>query len=203
MKRLGLYKRVSTDRQDTAMQQHAIDEWLAARGTDHTVTVYQDEAMSGAKAKRPAYNRLCDDVKAGKVDVVVVYRLDRLSRDAITALRVLMDWTQAGIEFVAVSQPILSVANDDAFRLTKLAMFAELAQIERQTLITRVKTGMAAARARGVRLGAARKLTPEQRAEVRKMRGAGLTLRAIAKRFGVSHHMVSNIVREGEDHAAT
>jgi len=199
MLRIAEYRRVSTDKQDTDMQRHAIQTWLSKLPTQHVVTVYEDEGYSGKSDKRPAFNQLCLDVKNGMVDMVLVYRLDRISRNASTALRLLLDWAQQNVQFVATDQPILNTTTDDAFRLTKLAMFAELAQIERETLVTRVKAGLSAAKARGVKLGATNKLTDKQKHYLRQLRQEGLTYTKLARRFSISRTTARRLCKEDSD----
>jgi DNA invertase Pin-like site-specific DNA recombinase len=175
---LAIYLRVSTDKQDTDSQETAIVSWLATQ--PHKEIRYYRDVMSGTKDARPGFLQLQADIAAGTVKTVVLFRLDRLTRNASTALRVLLDWIQRGIEFYVVDQPILSAAKDDPFRLTKLAMFSELAQIERETIVSRVKAGLRAAKARGVRLGAKPTISEAQQQQGMAMLAEGRSYRAVA-----------------------
>lgn len=195
MKRIALYRRVSTDRQDTASQDHAVQQWLTKRG-EAAALVFEDEGRSGKDDDRPGYQALCAAVAAGEVDTVVVYRLDRLSRKATTAMQTLITWINDGIEFFAVEQPILHLGADNPFRLTFCALMAEVAELERESIVARVRSGLAAAKARGVRLGAAPKLVPEQRARMRAMRAAGATYKQIARELAVSPSTVHKACNE-------
>jgi DNA invertase Pin-like site-specific DNA recombinase len=186
MKRIAVYLRVSTEQQETAMQKHAIQQWLAAHPDAAVVATFEDLAMSGSKDARPGFTALCTMVRDGGVDAVLTYRLDRISRKAVTALQTLIDWTRQGVEFFAIDQPVLNCTMDDPFRLTKLAMFAELAQIERATLVSRTKAGIAAARARGKQIGAQRKITDEQIRTFKTAKEAGMSARQAAKVAGAS-----------------
>jgi DNA invertase Pin-like site-specific DNA recombinase len=185
MKRLAIYKRVSTDNQQTDMQQHAINEWLARQVGEYHVREYEDVGFSGSLANRPALQEMKDDIDRGLIDCIVVYRLDRLSRTATDALNMLIGWLQRDIEFIAVDQPILQLDKKNPFRLTFASMLSEIAQIERETIVARIKTGLAAAKKRGVKLGRNRALNEEQLREARAMRNSGASLRAIAEHFNI------------------
>jgi DNA invertase Pin-like site-specific DNA recombinase len=191
MKAIAVYMRVSTDKQDHRMQRHAIDQWLMKHRPKDTVTFYI-ETESGSKDTRTELGKMQADIEAGKVQTVVVYRLDRLSRKATTALSMLIKWIAGGIEFYATEQPALSASKEDPFRLTKLAMFSEIAEIERETIVARVKSGLAAAKSRGVKLGRVSQVTNEQREIIFTSRKRGIALRTIAAETGLT---VSTVYR--------
>jgi DNA invertase Pin-like site-specific DNA recombinase len=182
--RIAVYYRVSTNAQDVAMQRHAVGEWLA-KYPGAQVVEFCDEAMSGKRDDRPGYRALLESVEHGDVDTVVVYRLDRLSRNALGFLKVLIDWLQRDVSFVSVTQPILHLTEDNPFRLTFLAMMAEVGALERDVIVTRVRSGIAAARARGVKFG-----RPPQhsdlRGQIRTMVAGGRSYREVAAALGVS-----------------
>lgn len=191
--RIGVYIRVSTDKQDTDMQEFAIAEWLAKHAPNADVRYFREASMSGKLDNRPQFRALCDAVATDAIDMVLVYRLDRLSRQATTALRVLLDWMQAGKSFIAVDQPIFTLTQDNPLRLTIIALFSELAQIERETIVARVKAGLRAAKARGIKLGAPRKLDERQRRAIQQDRRAGASLRQLAEKYGVNDSTISRI----------
>lgn len=193
MKRYAVYMRVSSDKQDVASQRHAITAWLAARGI--TDPVWYEETASGKRDDRPEFQRLCLDVRAGQIAGVVVFRLDRISRRAVTAMQTLLEWLTLGVEFFAVDQPILHLGTDNPMRLTIAAMFSEFAQIEREAIVARVRAGLRAAAARGKRLGAAPKVTAAQVADILRRHQAGDTERAIAAQVGVPRSTVGRHIR--------
>jgi DNA invertase Pin-like site-specific DNA recombinase len=194
MKRIAVYQRVSTDEQSTRMQQLAIQEWLTANEPTAALTQYVDEGISGRSARRPAFQKMCADVEAGKIDAVVVYRLDRLSRDASTSIRLLLNWIQDGIEFFPVSQKVLMLGKDVPFRLTIMAIFAELAQAESAIMSERIKAGLKAAKAAGKKLGSQRTLSDLTVETIRTLRSQGLSLRKIAAAVNVSHETVRQYI---------
>ena len=198
MKSIGIYYRVSTDRQDLASQKNAIDHWLEGLPDEKKPgkkLVFEDFGISGKTMNRPGLQELLDAAMTGRIDTVVVYRLDRLSRNATTAIRMILNLDEAGVAFISVSQPVLSLGHENPFRRTMLAAFAELAEIERETIVARVKAGLDAARKRGVTLGAPKKLNAEREQEVLRMRDSGLTIRKIAGELQISVGTVSNILK--------
>lgn len=192
--KVAVYKRVSTDKQDLSMQNHAVDVWLKEKGLGPVIE-FADEGISGKTTNRPGLQAMLAAVESGEIGTVVVYRLDRLTRNAVIAMQMILDWMQRGLDFFAVDQPALNATKDDPFRLTKYAMFSELAQIEREVTVSRVKAGLAAARARGQRLGAAPKLTIKHIEIARSRIAAGRTYRDVAMELGVAPSTIYRAVR--------
>lgn len=195
------YYRVSTEDQDIDSQRYAVESWIASLPPDKKpdqVRIYQDQRSGSrdSESKRVGFQAMKRAVEAGEVSGVVVFKIDRLSRDAVNLMYLLMDWIRADVEFFSVSQPIFMMGRENPLRLTMLAFFAELAQIERDVLIQRVKAGMAAAKARGVRFGKEPwVVTPELREKTLELRSKGLTVRDIAGVLGVSKSTVGKLVK--------
>lgn len=183
--RLAIYKRVSTDKQTMASQEHSLNEWLSKRPAPSSIRVFEDQGKSGSTNNRPGFKKLCQAVDNGEVDAVLVYRLDRLSRRATDAIELLIKWINKDIEFFAADQPVLNLGKDQPFRLTILSIFSELAQIERDTLISRVKAGMQAAKARGTKIGRQRQVSDESIIQAMKLKAKGLPYSEIAKKMGI------------------
>lgn len=192
----GVYYRVSTDRQDLESQRVTVEAWLAAKGLDEKdVVVFSDEGFSGKDSTRPGFRALVAAAMRGSIKTVVVYRLDRLSRDAGTAIRTILELDAAGVGFVAVTQPVLNLGNDVPFRRTILAAFAEIAEIERDTIVARVRSGLDAARKRGVKLGRpATDQTLVDRAGA--LFAGGASVRAVARELGISTGVAGRIAKE-------
>ncbi|SMF25133.1 recombinase family protein [Pseudobacteriovorax antillogorgiicola] len=199
MKHIAIYYRVSTERQDLQSQKQAVETWLNLLEDSkkpRKISVFQDEGISGSTDKRPGYQDLLKFAQSGKIDTIVVYRLDRFSRNASDAIKTLLSLDELGVGFISVTQPVLNLGHENPFRRTMLAAFAEIAEIERQTIVTRVKAGLEAAKKRGVKLGPPSKLTEEHKEQVRSLRAQGLSLRAIAKDLGISYGAVHKMVQQ-------
>jgi len=192
---IGIYYRVSTEEQTLDMQENAIDEYLKEHieSMSGKIKVYKDMGMSGANNQRPAFKRLINDCEKGKIQTVLVYKLDRLTRDAVTAIRLVLRFDELDVKFVATSQPMFS--HGTPFRHAIIAIFAELAQMEREMIVERVNAGIAAARKRGAVFGAPTKITPEVTEKIRSLKTKGLTYRQIRKEIKLSIGLIAKVLK--------
>lgn len=199
MKNAAVYYRVSTDRQDLDSQKQAVEAWLKnlpGERKPKTLSEFKDEGISGSTTKRPGYQDLLAAAQAKKIDTIIVYRLDRFSRNASEAIKTLLSLDEVGVGFISVTQPVLNLGHENPFRRTMLAAFAEIAEIERQTIVTRVKAGLEAARQRGVTLGQPKKTDAKQEELILAMRQEGKSLRNIAKELELSYGTIQKIVKQ-------
>jgi len=176
--RAALYARVSTSDQSTALQLDELHQLAAQRGW--LVTEYCDTGSGRQGASLPERDRLMADARAGRLQVVLVWRFDRFARstrDLVDALESLRTW---GVDFISIREGI-----DTATPTGKLVftIVAALAEFERELIRERVKAGLEAAKRRGVRVGRPRAVVPVARA--RDLIGAGLSLRAAARKLGL------------------
>jgi site-specific DNA recombinase len=118
--------------------------WVLA--ADH----YDDGGFSGGTLERPALKRLLADVKAGKVDVIVVYKIDRLSRSMLDFLNLVELFENYGVTFVSVTQ---SFNTKDAMGRMALNILVTFAQFERELIGERIRDKVAASRKRGKWMG--------------------------------------------------
>jgi DNA invertase Pin-like site-specific DNA recombinase len=173
----AVYIRVSSVGQRTDSQERELRCCCRQRGWKN-LTFYVDR-LSGAKTDRPELDRLMRDVRAGKVDRLIVYKLDRLGRSLTHLALILDELNRLKIPLIASSQGIDTSDDNPAGRL-QLGVLMAVAEFERGIIRERVNAGLAAAKARGVRLG--RPATIRHRAaEIRKLKATGLGLRAIAR----------------------
>ena len=189
MKRIAVYYRVSTDKQDLASQRDAVETWLAGLPEGRkpeSVRIFKDEGISGKTAARPQYQDLLGAAFRHEIDTIVVYRLDRMSRNATHAIKTLLQLDEVGVAFISVSQPVLNLGHENPFRRTMLAAFAEIAEIERDTIVARVRSGLVAAKKRGVRLGPPLKVNREKQLEALRLRDEGKSYKDIGKAIELS-----------------
>lgn len=194
----AVYYRVSTDDQTLESQRVHVEGWLASPLGEpyaHNVTVYKDVGISGTSLKRPGFQKMLRDAEKGRVKTVIVFKMDRLTRTAITAISVILRFDEIGVQFISTTQPQFS--HGMPFRHAIIAIFAELAQMERDGIVERVRSGMAAARLRGVKFGAPLKATEAKAAEAVALRQQGLTYVAIAERIGLSVGSVHKMLKQG------
>lgn len=107
---------------------------------------YDDGGYSGGNMERPALQRLLDDIDAGKVDVIVVYKIDRLSRALLDFTKMIDMFNDRGVSFVSVTQQISTTDSTGRMMLNVLMTFA---QYEREVIAERIRDKVAAAKRRG------------------------------------------------------
>jgi DNA invertase Pin-like site-specific DNA recombinase len=181
MKRAALYARVSTNNghQNPEVQLRELREYCQRRGWE-IAGEYIDH-MSGAREQRPSLDRLLSDSRRRLVDSVVVYRYDRFARSLRQLVNALEEFRSLGIEFVSLHEGVdTSTPNG---RLV-FGIFASIAEFERELIRDRVKSGLAAARARGKRLGRPRVVVDAAR--IGRLRASGASWRTITGQLGVS-----------------
>ena len=101
---------------------------------------------TGTNINRPAFTRLLADVEAGKIDVIVVYKVDRLSRSLLDFAKMMERFTAAGVSFVSVTQ---NFSTADAMGRLTLNMLMSFAELERSMIAERTRDKIAASRRKG------------------------------------------------------
>ncbi|MBK8217903.1 MAG: recombinase family protein [Myxococcales bacterium] len=107
---------------------------------------YDDGGFTGANIDRPAFTRLMADVEAGKVDVIVVYKVDRLSRSLLDFVKVMERLSTAGASFVSITQ---NFSTADAMGRLTMNMLMSFAEFEREMISERTRDKIAGARRKG------------------------------------------------------
>jgi len=124
-------------------------KWLGWRWIEER---FDDEGYSGATLDRPALRRLLEKVRRGEIDRVLVYSLDRLSRNVIDGLQLLQEFRQRGVALVVATYPELGSAAQDNLIINILSVFAEF---ERELIRNRIAEVRAALKRQGKRVGGA------------------------------------------------
>jgi DNA invertase Pin-like site-specific DNA recombinase len=191
--RVALYVRCSTaDKQHPDAQLGPLREYAAARSWT-IAGEFVDEGVSGVKERRPELDRLCAAVRRRAIDVVVIAALDRLGRSLPHLLKLLDEWGGFGARLVSLREGL-----DFSSRSGRLlfSIVGALAGFERDLLRDRIRSGIAARRARGLWVGRKPKLTPALIAQVTGLRVQGRSLGAIAKAVGLSKSTVFAAVQK-------
>lgn len=180
MKRAAIYARVSTrNGQNPDMQLGELRDYCQRRGWE-IAGEYVDNGVSGAKEQRPALDRLLAECRRRRVDAVVVYRYDRFARSLRQLVNALEEFRSLGVDFVSLHEGVdTSTANG---RLV-FGIFASIAEFERELIRDRVRSGIAAARARGRCPGRPRAVVDNARID--RLRSQGRSWRQIAGELGV------------------
>lgn len=173
----AVYVRVSTSGQKTDSQMRELRSYCQRRGWKKAE--FFVDKISGAKSTRPELERMLTKLRAGQLERVVAYKLDRLGR-SLTHLCLLVDeLTRLGVPLVCTSQGIDTSGNNPAGKL-QLDVLKAVCEFERNLIRDRVNLGLAAARERGVKLG--RPATLKMRkAEIMRLKNKGLGVRAISR----------------------
>src|SRR5438876_6328251 len=150
-KRIAVYGRVSTDAQSHASQLREVRAYMRRRWPKAEVTEYLDKA-SGARFSRERLDALMAEVRQGHVDVLAVYKLDRLGRSLQHLAQLLAELETHRTALVATSQGIDTTESNPAGRL-QMHVLAAVAEFEREILKERVIAGIAAAREHGTKTG--------------------------------------------------
>jgi DNA invertase Pin-like site-specific DNA recombinase len=111
---------------------------------------YDDGGFSGGAMDRPALQRLITDIAAGRVDVVVVYKVDRLTRSLADFARLVALFDARGVSFVSVTQSFNTTTSMGRLTLNILLSFA---QFEREVTAERIRDKIAASKRKGLRVG--------------------------------------------------
>jgi DNA invertase Pin-like site-specific DNA recombinase len=183
--RVALYARVSTvgHGQDVGLQ---LDELRAAAAQRGWVVVeeFVDEGVSGAKASRPALDRMMAAARLGRVDLVAVWKLDRLGRSLANLLGTLDELGHHGVGFVSVRDSGIDTTSPTGRLL--LQVMGAFAEFERGLIQERVKAGVARAKARGKKLGRPPKvMAPEAVRAAQQLLSEGWSVREAAAATGV------------------
>lgn len=181
-RRAAIYARTSTGRQDVDLQ---LEELRAVvRQRKHTlVGEFVDEGVSSGEATRPQLERLLEQARRGRLDVVLVWRFDRFARSTRELVTALDEFKALGVDFVSLRE---AVDTSTPTGRVAFAIFAAIAEFERELIRERVKAGVEKARRAGKRLGRPRRRIAQKlidRAEA--LRAEGLSWNLVADQLEV------------------
>ena len=186
----AIYVRVSTNGQKTDSQKKELLDHCRKRGWKNT-RLFEDK-MSGAVTSRPQLERLMQEMRAGKIERLVCFKLDRLGRSLTHLALILDEMNRLQVPLVCIGQGIDTSADSPAGRL-QLNVLMAVAEFERGIIKERVNAGLKAAKARGIRLGRPATLHRREPA-VLKLKRAGLGLREISRRLSMPVSSVHSIL---------
>ena len=118
---IGIYLRVSTDKQETQSQRFEIIKWCRLQGyPNESILEYSDDGVSGTSKNRPELNRLISDVQAGKLSKVITFESSRLSRDFMQFLNIMAIFSEAGVTIEVPNKGPLTFGTSTEKQLTAL-----------------------------------------------------------------------------------
>ncbi|BAQ16684.1 MULTISPECIES: recombinase family protein [Methyloceanibacter] len=159
--RCAIYTRKSSDEgldqefNSLHAQREACEAFIASQRHEgwHALTAhYDDGGYSGGTMDRPALKRLLDDIAAGKVDIVVVYKIDRLTRSLFDFAKIVEAFDTHSVSFVSVTQAFNTTTSMGRLTLNVLLSFA---QFEREVTSERIRDKIAASKKKGMWMGGA------------------------------------------------
>jgi DNA invertase Pin-like site-specific DNA recombinase len=158
-KRCAIYTRKSSEEgleqefNSLAAQREACEAYICSQRHEGWVVArahYDDGGFSGGNVERPALQRLVADIRGGRIDVVVVYKVDRLSRSLADFARLVEIFDTQGVSFVSVTQQFNTTSSMGRLTLNVLLSFA---QFEREVTGERIRDKIAASKKKGMWMG--------------------------------------------------
>jgi DNA invertase Pin-like site-specific DNA recombinase len=191
-KRVAIYLRVSTSKQDTENQLRELSAVADRSGWD-IWKIYEDAGISGAKGrdKRPGLEAMMKAVNAKQFDMVATWSVDRLGRSLTDLLGILQDLQEKGVDLFLHQQGLDTSTTAGKAMFQMLGVFAEF---ERGIIRERVNAGLARARAKGTKLGR-RPVEPSVEKRIRELRADGDGILKIGRTLGVGTSVVQRVVR--------
>ncbi len=157
--RCAVYTRVSTeyglDQEFNSLdaQHEAAEAYIRSQAHDGWTLLrarYDDGGYSGGSTDRPALQRLLEDIRAGKIDVIVVYKVDRLTRSLADFAKLVELFDAHAVSFVSVTQQFNTTSSMGRLTLNVLLSFA---QFEREVTGERIRDKIAASKRKGIWVG--------------------------------------------------
>lgn len=191
--RIAVYLRVSTGEQSVEAQRRELLSYLARRGW----AKFQEfaDTCSGAKSSRQALDAMMAEVRAGRIDVVVCYKLDRLGRSLTHLAQVFGELERTRVGLVVPSQGIDTSDDNPSARL-QLHILSAVAEFERSIIKDRTRAGLANARAKGKVLGAPRKIAQRRKVMTLLDKNPDATLPQLQAATGLSAGACSQIRKQ-------
>jgi DNA invertase Pin-like site-specific DNA recombinase len=181
------YARVSTDDQNLALQQDA----LRVAACD---CIFEDHGVSGVEWTRPGLDAALANLKAG--DTLVVWRLDRLGRSLVQMVGLIEGLSARGIGVRSLTESF--DASSSGGKLL-FHLIAALAEFERTLIAERTRAGLAAARARGVKLGRPPHLSARVREAAIRLVRSGRPVKEVAQAHGMHPRTLYRILEAASE----
>lgn len=175
------YARVSTAEQNLEMQIEALRKAGVPPDSIHV------EKVSGAAAKRPKLDWAIDSLREG--DTLVVWKLDRMARSLSDLINRVEQLRLAGAGFKSLTEQIDTTTPAGRFMFH---LFGAVAEFERDLIRERTRAGVRSAAERGVKFGRDPIMSAKQIKKAQALRTKGMSIRKVAKEFGVSHSTIRN-----------
>ena len=184
---VGIYVRVSTEDQDTELQERELVAEAERRGWVNFV--YKDQGISGAKFNSPMLNTLLTHIREGRIQVVLAWKLDRIGRSTQHLAEIINILLEANCGLVVPSQGIdTSAGSINTASKLQLNVLAAVAEFERDLIRERTKAGMKVAKAKGIHCGRPSVVRGEKRefAKALLAQHPEMGIRELARHLGIN-----------------
>lgn len=196
---VALYSRVSSKngRQSTDSQKLALKRYSRERGLKHCQ--YFEDFATGRNCKRDNLQQIIDDCRQGKCNHLVIWKMDRLSRNCRDTLNLISEMLALKVRISVISQSI--EFDNSPMSNFMIQVLSSISELESGFISERVKAGLAVARSKGIRLG--RKPETRKRAQLQKWLDAKVPVAIIAQRLNKSRQSVYGMIERMKGNEAT
>lgn len=193
-KMTALYVRVSSRDQSHASQMPDLERWVAAH--DYKVEWFKD-TFTGRSMERPGIEAMLESIRDGKLERVVVWRLDRLARTTKGLCQLFDELRSRNVDLISLKD---GFSLDSPAGRLQARILASVAEFETEIRAERVAAGQAAARKKGKKWGGSQKgwrwkVTDDQIVAINEMRSAGKPIAAIARVTGLSRPTIYHVLK--------
>jgi DNA invertase Pin-like site-specific DNA recombinase len=188
VKKVAIYLRTSTDKQQKGLESQAlaVKSFCEQRGIVDYET-FQDFGVSGAKSTRPGLEKLLFACRRGEISQIIVYSFSRFARSTSHLLRALEEFKSLKITFISISE---NVDTNTPMGQAIFTIISAIAQLERELIAERVRSGLKNAVAKGKKLGRSQSRNSKL---IQELAAQGLSYRRIAE---LAQCSISTVHRE-------
>lgn len=169
------------------MQLHDLRKYAERQGWQATEYAEKESSVK----KRPVFQRMLADARAGRIDAILVWRIDRFARSMKDYVLTTLDLYEQKVRLISVTENV-DTGDQNPFAEFQRGLLALLAQLERRIIVARVNAGLDEARRQGKRFGRPKKIF--RRDEALALKAQGKSVREIAKLLGISKSIAHRAV---------
>ena len=195
MKRVAIYARVSTDKQQTSNQVLVLKE-IAERSGYNIIQIYEDKGISGSKGRedRPALNQMMKDATHRKFDMVMCWSIDRLGRSISHLIEIMNELNGLKIDMFFSQQSIDTTQSSGRMLFSIMGAIGEF---EKSLIKERVLAGLDRARKNGTKLGRPSNMTDGLKTAILIFKDKGLGVRETCRKLGIGCATYYKVIGEG------
>jgi len=200
IKKIGVYIRCSTEKQEIVIQKEQIYTYIdflkkQNKNIEYIIKEYIDEGISGSNLERQSFKRMINDIENNKIDIVMITKLDRLSRSLQDLLNVVKKFKEYSCDFIVIKDNIDTSNPQGRLLFHIIGSFAEF---EREIIKDRLTTGRKKAEEKGTKSGKPchrPKLSIDIDGIVKKFED-GMSMNQISKSYNVSITVIRSRLKE-------